>query len=185
MAKAISKGREFIEVHLDAPELCPPILVGRLYPQDVRSDLAPSFEYTPEWLASKQRFLLDPRLELFRGEHHSGHERGFGIFLDSAPDRWGRVLMERREAVQARKEQRAMKRLTELDFLLGVHDLTRTGALRFRRGPDEPYLDNHPLPAPPVTSLRELATIAKRIEEPGADKLPEYEQWLPCRILRA
>jgi serine/threonine-protein kinase HipA len=174
--------RPALEVHLDAPELGPGLQVGRLYPADVRVDLAPSFEYTPEWLASGQRFLLDPRLDLYAGEQHAAQARGFGIFLDSAPDRWGRVLMERREASQAKKEGRRMRRLTDLDFMLGVHDFTRTGALRFRHGPQEPFLDDHALPAPPLTDLRELAAIAQKLDEPGVEALPEYEKWLAMLI---
>jgi serine/threonine-protein kinase HipA len=91
------------------------------------------------------------------------HARGFGIFVDSAPDRWGRMLMERREASQAKNERRAMRRLTELDFMLGVQDFTRFGALRFRHGPDEPFIADHDLPAPPAADLRELATDAQAI----------------------
>ncbi|MFC5522160.1 type II toxin-antitoxin system HipA family toxin [Polaromonas jejuensis] len=170
--------RSSLEVHLDAPELGPCIQVGCLYPADVRVDLAPSFEYTREWLGNGRRFLLDPRLDLYAGEQHSAHARGFGIFLDSAPDRWGRVLMERREASQAKKQRRPMRRLTDLDFMLGVHDFTRTGALRFRRGPQEPFIDDHELPAPPVTELRELAAIVQKLDEPGVEELPEYETWL-------
>lgn len=174
--------RASIEVHLDAPELGPGVQVGWLYPAQARVDLAPSFEYSKEWLASDRKFLLDPRLDLYAGEQHSNRASGFGIFLDSAPDRWGRVLMERREALQARKEGRPMRRLTDLDFLLGVHDFTRTGALRFRCGANEPFLDNQDLPAPPVTDLRELAAIASKLEEPGAENLPEYEKWLAMLI---
>jgi serine/threonine-protein kinase HipA len=174
--------RPAIEVHLDAPELGPRIQVGRLHPAEVRVDLAPSFEYTPEWLASDRRFLLDPRLDLYAGEQHAAHARGFGVFLDSAPDRWGRMLMERREASDAKKAARPMRRLTALDFMLGVHDLTRSGALRFRRGPDAPFLDDHELPAPPVAHLRELAAIALKLDEPGAEALPEYERWLSMLI---
>ncbi len=182
VTKAEQGVRPSIEVHLDAPELGAPVQVGWLYPAQTRVDLAPSFEYTKEWLGSQAKFLLDPRLDLYPGEQHARGDRGFGIFLDSAPDRWGRVLMERREAMQARKEGRQMLRLTELDFLLGVNDLTRTGALRFRRGPNEPFLDDQDLPAPPVTDLRELAAIAQRLEEPGAENLPEYERWLAMLI---
>ena len=174
--------RPSIEVHLDAPELGPPIQIGDLYPADVRVDLASSFEYTSAWLGNDRRFLLDPRLDLYGGEQHAAHARGFGIFLDSAPDRWGRVLMERREASQAKKEGRQMRRLTDLDFMLGVHDFTRTGALRYRRGPDEPFIDDHELPAPPVTDLRELAEIAKKLDEPGVEERPEYEKWLAMLI---
>ncbi|MGB4117838.1 MAG: hypothetical protein WBK51_14965 [Polaromonas sp.] len=117
--------RPAIEVHLDAHELGAPMQVGTLYPPDARINLAPSFEYTPEWLDNKPgnppRFLLDPRLDLYGGEQHAAQARGFGIFLDSSPDRWGRVLMERREASQAKKHARQVKRLTDLDFMLGVH----------------------------------------------------------------
>jgi serine/threonine-protein kinase HipA len=174
--------RPTLEVHLDAPELGPRLQVGHLYPADIRVDLAPSFAYTQEWLASGQRFLLDPRLDLYAGEQHAAQARGFGIFLDSAPDRWGRLLMERREASQAKKEGRPMRRLTDLDFMLGVHDFTRAGALRFRRGPDEPFIDDHDLPAPPVADLRELAAVAHKLDEPGVEALPEYENWLATLI---
>jgi len=123
--------------------------------------------------------MLDPRLELWTGEQYPrAHSSAFGVFMDSAPDRWGRVLMERREALASRTEGRAMRALHELDFLLGVHDLTRTGALRFRAASGGPYLDNSPNAAPPITTLPELAVIVRRIEEPGVDRLPEYQQWL-------
>ena len=178
--------RPAIEVHLDAPELGPPLQVGTLYPPDARINLTPSFEYTQDWLDNKpgnpQRFLLDPRLDLYGGEQHASQARGFGIFLDSAPDRWGRVLMERREASQATKESRQMRRLTDLDFMLGVHDLARSGALRYRRGPQEPFIDNHELPAPPATDLRELAAIAHKLDAAGVEQLPEYESWLAMLI---
>jgi serine/threonine-protein kinase HipA len=90
----------------------------------------------------------------------------------------GGVSFGEREARQAKRERRPMHRLTDLDFMLGVHDHTRTGALRFRRGPAEPFMDDHPLPAPPVTDLRELAAVAQRLDEPGAEEMPEYDQWL-------
>lgn len=177
-----STERPSIEVHLNAPELGAPIQVGRLYPADVRIRLAPSFEYAAEWLDSGHRFLLDPRLDLYRGEQHATHTREFGIFLDSAPDRWGRMLMERREASRAKKAGEAVHHLTDVDFMLGVHDFTRTGALRFRHGPDEPFVDDHELSAPPITDLRELAAIAQKLDEPGVEGLPEYEEWLAMLI---
>lgn len=175
--------RPAIEVHLDAPELVPLQQVGTLYRHDVRTDLAVPFEYAPAWLEHENAFLLDPRLDLWAGEQHPPHPAGaFGIFLDSAPDRWGRVLMERREAAAAEREQRPMRTLQELDFLLGVHDFTRMGALRFKEPGATHYLDNSADAAPPVTDLRELAAISRRIEEPGVERLPEYERWLAMLI---
>ena len=180
MAKA---ERNAIEVHLDSSELGAFQKVGTLYRHDTRTDLAAPFEYDKDWLGSQHAFLLDPRLDLWAGEQHPpARAPAFGIFMDSAPDRWGRVLMERREAAAAQREDRPMRNLQELDFLLGVHDTTRVGALRFRTSTEAPFLDNSMNAAPPVTDLKELAYISRRVEEPGVEKLPEYERWLAMLI---
>jgi serine/threonine-protein kinase HipA len=127
--------------------------------------------------------MLDPRLELWRGtQYPASGTPAFGVFMDSAPDRWGRVLMERREALLARQQSRPMRRLGELDFLLGVHDLTRTGALRFKATSGGNFLDDSVHAAPPLTSLPELAATVAKIEEPGAEELPEYAQWIALLI---
>lgn len=178
-----SDERVAYEVHLDAAELGVQQRVGTMYRNTFRTDLPVSFDYSEDWLRSDRVFMLDPRLELWAGEQHpAGHTRVFGIFTDSAPDRWGRFLMERREAAAAKREGRKIRHLQDVDFLLGVHDLTRMGALRFRSANGGPFLDDHDYPAPPVTSLRELAYISQRVEEPGIDQLPEYEKWLAMLI---
>ena len=178
-----SAAREAFEVFLDAAELGVQGRVGTLYRHDVRTDLPGSFEYDRDWLTSDRVFMLDPRLELWPGEQHPPRRApAFGIFMDSAPDRWGRVLMERREAAAAAREQRRMRALHEMDFLLGVHDATRVGALRFRPAGGGEFVDTSALAAPPVTSLRELARLSQRVEEPGVEGLPEYEQWLAALI---
>jgi serine/threonine-protein kinase HipA len=170
------------EVHLDAPELGVGQQIGTLRRHETRSDVPASFEYERTWLKSDQAFALDPRLELWRGEQHPpASAPAFGVFMDSAPDRWGRVLMERREAAAAAREGRKMRSLQEMDFLLGVFDHTRMGGLRFCE-PGGPFLDNSANAAPPVTDLKELAYISKRVEEPGVEKLPEYERWLAMLI---
>jgi serine/threonine-protein kinase HipA len=92
-----------------------------------------SFAYTDTWLTGRNIHLLDPDLRLFRGPQYTSPEKSnFGLFLDSSPDRWGRLLMRRREAINARKEKRPVKNLSESDFLMGVYDENRMGALRFR-----------------------------------------------------
>jgi len=174
--------RDAFEVFLDATELGGLQKVGMLYRSGSRTDLPASFEYASEWRESGRAFMLDPRLELWQGEQYPpARAAAFGIFMDSAPDRWGRLLMERREAAAARRESRKVRNLQELDFLLGVHDLTRMGALRLRRV-DGPFLDDSTSAAPPVTSLKELAHISQRIEESGVEWLPEYEKWLTTLI---
>ena len=102
--------RGSLEVWLDAPEIHQGLVrVGTLYPHDARTDLPPSFAYDTGWLASPRRFELDPQLPLVAGEQHPGKTRWFGVFLDVAPDRWGRVLMERREALAAKDEGRTIR----------------------------------------------------------------------------
>nr|WP_315596220.1 HipA domain-containing protein [uncultured Cupriavidus sp.] len=180
MAKAAN--RLTYEVHLDAPELGVNQLVGKLYRHATRTDFPPAFEYDQAWLKGEFRFALDPRLELYRSEQHPPADApAFGVFMDSAPDRWGRVLMERREAAAAERDQRQMRTFHEMDFLLGVFDHTRMGGLRFCE-PGGVFLDNHLKAAPPATDLKELAHISRRIEEPGVEKLPEYERWLAMLI---
>ncbi|HEX4597753.1 MAG TPA: HipA domain-containing protein [Burkholderiaceae bacterium] len=164
---------------LDAAELRVRQKVGTLYPAAARTDMLAPFQYDPSWLRNELAFVLDPRLELWNGEQYPPADTpAFGIFMDSAPDRWGRVLMERSEAAAARREGRAMRCLQDLDFLLCAHDLTRIGALRFRISGNGRFLDNAANAAPPASSLAELAHISRRIEEPGAENLREYEGWL-------
>ena len=180
MAKA---NRLSYEVHLDAPELGVCQRVGTLFRHEVRTDVPASFEYDQDWLKNGQAFALDPRLELWRGEQHPPVDApAFGVFMDSAPDRWGRVLMERREAAIASREGRKMRTFQEIDFLLGVYDHTRMGGLRFCAEGGGPFLGSSANAAPPVTDLKELAYISKRVEEPGVEKLPEYERWLAMLI---
>lgn len=180
--RKVQATRPSLEVHLDAPELGAAMHIGNLYPGAERVDLAPSFEYTKAWLKSAAAVPIDPQLPLYAGEQHSPDGKGFGIFSDCAPDRWGRVLMERREANAAAREKRGMVRTSDLFYMLGVNDFTRSGALRFRRGPDGPFLDDSALPAPPATDLRELAEVARKLDGPRPEALPEYEKWLAMLI---
>ena len=171
------------EVHLDAPDLQQCAMVGRLYQPLARTDTPASFEYDPAWLRGAHAFALDPRLALWRGEQHPPVDvPAFGVFMDSAPDRWGRVLMERREAAAAEREGRPLRTLREVAFLLGVHDEARMGALRFRSSSGGPFVDHSVNAAPPLTSLRELAAISQKVEEPGIEKLPEYARWLAMLV---
>jgi serine/threonine-protein kinase HipA len=142
-----------------------------------------SFEYDRGWLDAGYAQSLDPALQLVRGPQYvaTGGEN-FGGFLDSSPDRWGRVLMQRREAQLAREAKRSERKLFELDYLLGVYDGHRMGALRYRIG-DGPFLDNNTeLASPPWTSLRELEHASLALERPGAERDPAYGKWLRMLI---
>ena len=175
--------RDSVEVCIAADFLPVERVVGMLYHEALRGSSVFSFEYNGEWLASRHRFALDPQLDLYRGETYADTPAGnFRIFLDSAPDRWGRALMDRREALTAHEERRPVRTLIEWDYLLGVSDLSRPGALRFRREQGSPYLDNQDLAAPPVTSLPELQAISLSLEDPNAEDMPQYRKWLATLI---
>lgn len=139
-----------------------------------------NFEYDDDWLRSAPAQVLDPDLRLYSGPQYlSDGKNNFGVFLDSSPDRWGRLLMKKREAAAARKEGRAPDKLYESDFLLGVFDGHRMGALRFKLDLNGDYLDNNSITAsPPWAKLRDLEYASLQIEEEGDFEDPEYLNWL-------
>jgi serine/threonine-protein kinase HipA len=155
-----------ILVYADWVGLGHPSLMGTLHSTQVRGKEVFSFEYADAWLQSDQAQVLDPDLQLFSGQQYlSEGKNNFGVFLDSSPDRWGRVLMERREAVLARTEARRAKTLFETDYLLGVYDGHRMGAIRFKETESGPFLnDIKDMATPPWTSLRELEQACLQIE---------------------
>ena len=141
--------------------------IGILSASYVRGKEIFSFEYDEEWLQSGASFNLDPNLQLYRGPQYNNDEQpNFGMFLDSSPDRWGRVLMKRREAIIARKEKRKPVNLFESDFLLGVYDPLRMGGLRFKTDEDGAFEStDHRLATPPWASLRELEHASLQLEK--------------------
>lgn len=174
-------GLDTVEVCIDLERFGHPVLMGLLHRQQSGAGEIFSFEYDRAWLDQPEVFSFDPDLALAAGHQYPAPQRkNFGIFLDSAPDRWGRVLMQRRENTRARHEKRKPRALTEWDFLLGVHDETRLGALRFREKPHSPFIDSDTqFAAPPLTSLRELQTASLQFEKHIDDEdNPLYEEWL-------
>jgi serine/threonine-protein kinase HipA len=174
-----------IYVYADWQGITTPFLIGYLYSELLRGKEIFSFEYKEEWLKSENTFLLDPELQLYPGLHYlsDDEKKNFGIFTDSSPDRWGRLLMRRREAALARIEKRTEQTLFETDYLLGVYDGHRMGALRFKLEEDGSFLnDNKELASPPWTSLRELEQISLKLEEDDVTDDPEYFKWLNMLI---
>ncbi len=160
-----------------------PFLMGTLSTTPVKGKEVFSFEYTKEWLQSEFTYMLDPDLQLYSGRYFPKDEKSnFGIFLDSCPDRWGRVLMDRREAALARNEKRAEKKLLESDYLLGVFDGHRMGGLRFKLNLEGDFLnDDKNMAAPPFTSLRELEHASLKFEEDNTDD-KDYLKWIGLLI---
>jgi serine/threonine-protein kinase HipA len=176
-----SRRLDSVAVYADLDYFDDPVLMGSLRCQTGRTGDTFSFEYDPGWVQKPQVFTFDPDLALVRGTQYPVPGRAnFGIFLDSSPDRWGRVLMQRRENVRARREGRRARSLTEWDLLLGVHDEARLGALRFRDPATGQFIDSDDdLAAPPLTSLRELQAASLQFElHIDEEEHPDYERWL-------
>ena len=176
----MSSQKKKIYVYADWLEFETPALMGILSVELLRGKEIFSFEYADKWLNSNNTQVLDPDLGLYSGNQYLRDEKSnFGLFLDSSPDRWGRVLMKRREVIVAKSEKRAVKTLYESDFLLGVYDLHRTGALRFKLEPEGDFLDNNKeYSAPPWTSIRELEYASLELEKNIEQDNPNLLKWL-------
>src|SRR5256885_2328981 len=144
-----------------APQFC-----GRLWARARKGQESASFEYDEGWLRSANRFSLEPALSLGPGSVHTGQGKAlFGAIGDSAPDRWGRMLMGRAERRAAKREKRTARTLREIDYLLMVDDEARQGALRFSKEPGGPFL--RPGAAdriPPMVKLPRLLVAAEHFE---------------------
>lgn len=155
-----------ILVYADWIELGGPALMGTLSVAHTKGREIFSFAYDKAWLDRGLAQNLDPDLQFYAGTQYlSTGKKNFGLFLDSSPDRWGRVLMVRREAISARVESRKTKTLFEEDYLLGVFDAHRMGALRYKKEANGPFLhDTASLASPPWTSLRDLEFASLQLE---------------------
>src|SRR5579863_8062641 len=142
-----------------------PCLVGRLWTHMRKDRESASFEYDKSWLGHPERFSLEPALALGPGPYHTASGRAlFGAIGDSAPDRWGRVLMRRAERMRAERGGRAPRAVREIDCLLMVDDKSRQGALRFAEREGGPFLA---APAatkiPPFVELPRLLSAAEHV----------------------
>ena len=155
-----------------------PLLMGCLYTDTLHGKETCSFEYDSAWLKSHAaQSFLDPELQLYQGRQYAPMNKAlFGLFSDSCPDRWGRLLMQRREAILADRENRKPRQLLETDYLLGVQDEARMGALRFSLQPDGPFLAcDSAMAAPPWVTLRELEAASLAFEQ---DEDTLNDRWL-------
>jgi len=142
-----------------------PHLVGRLWGRMRKGSNSATFEYDKSWLTQPEHFSLEPALTLGPGPFHTPSEKPlFGAIGDSAPDRWGRVLMRRAERRRAEKEGTTPRTLSEIDFLLMVEDEARQGALRFAEQEGGPFLAAHgPSKIPLLIELPRLLSAAEHV----------------------
>jgi serine/threonine-protein kinase HipA len=158
-------------VHVDLEGAVLP--VGKLWSRARKGRESATFEYDAAWLENRSRFSLEPALTVGPGPFHTPAGKAlFGAIGDSAPDRWGRMLMRRAERLRAAAEQRAPRSLMEIDYLLMVTDELRQGALRFSDGEGGPFLaPSGPRTIPPLIELPKLLSASERIsDEAGAEE---------------
>jgi serine/threonine-protein kinase HipA len=142
-----------------------PHLVGRLRARTRKDRESATFEYDQSWLAHPERFSLAPALKLGPGPFHTPSDKPlFGAIGDSAPDRWGRVLMRRAERRRGDREGQTPRTVREIDYLLMVDDEARQGALRFAEREGGPFLAEHgPTKIPPLIELPRLLSATERV----------------------
>lgn len=140
-----------------------PVIVGRLWARERTGSESSSFIYDRSWLKRRGAFPLAPSLPLTAGSFHS--VRGLlAAFTDSAPDAWGRNLMLRQERARARKAKTQPRTLLDVDFLAGVDDQTRLGAMRIKDADRDDFIANTGRPIPPLIDLPKLLSATGRIE---------------------
>lgn len=154
-----------------------PVLMGSLYVNVIKGGESYSFEYDKDWLRKTGLTLtLDPEFMPYSGRQYPTGKNIFGLFADASPDRWGRVLMNKRERILAEKEGRKPSKLYDSDYLLGVYDETRMGGIRFKANPEGPFLsDDKETAAPPWATLRTLEEASRNFEN---DETGLTEKWL-------
>ncbi len=142
-----------------------PHLVGRLWARLRKDRENATFEYDRSWLEHREKFSLEPAMKLGPGPFHTPSDKPlFGAIGDSAPDRWGRVLMRRAERRRADREGLTPRTVREIDYLLLVDDEARQGALRFSEKEGGPFLaDEGAVKIPPLIELPKLLTAAEHV----------------------
>jgi serine/threonine-protein kinase HipA len=176
-----------IAVYADWIGLAEPLRLGLLHVRRGAGREIFEFEFDSSVLAHPAitNLQIDPRLGFYEGRQHppQGHDT-FGVFSDASPDRWGRLLMRRRlERAQRAGQVSKGARLYESDYLLGVHDAYRSGALRLRLNDAGDFLDNqHGTAAPPFVKLRELEAASLALERDEDNTSAAGDDWLRMLI---
>ena len=167
-------------VYADFDWLPTPTLVGELGYESLRGTDNYSFRFNQEWLQAHGGLYLSDDLYNYPGFQYTASDRDiFGCFSDALPDRWGRTLHLRREQILAQEEGRPPRRLSSFDYLLGIDDYARMGALRFKEEADGDFINSTAsLRIPPLTEIRSLEVAIKEIERGElANELPE-KRWI-------
>ena len=169
-----------ITVYADFDFLSTPLEIGTLGYEHVRGKDHFIFEYSRQWLKQYGGILLSGDLMNVPSlQHPRGNDNVFGFVKDSFPDRWGRLLLDRRERLIAQSEGRPKRMLTDYDYLIGIEDFTRMGGIRYKEEDNNDFINaSEKFLVPPIESLRALCDACHEIElAEERNELPE-QRWL-------
>lgn len=167
-------------VYADFDWLDEPMLVGELGYESLRGSDSYSFKYDNDWLRLYGSLFLSADINNYPGQQYTQPDRDiFGCFSDALPDRWGRLLLNRREQILATEEKRPVRKLSSFDYLMGIDDYSRMGGFRFKENRDWEYINcEESLRIPPLTDIRALVAASMEIEKSEEqNQLPE-KKWL-------
>lgn len=155
-------------------------LVGVLRKERIPGKEAYSFEFSPQWLKNHGELFIDPDLMPYSGLQYVPNEKPiFGLFQDSLPDRWGHLLLERREKLISKIEKRSPRSITGFEALALINDFGRRGGLRFKTDPNGEYSNtDQRFATPPFARLRELEDCIANFEEAESKHLDPKAKWL-------
>lgn len=169
-----------ITVYADFNFLASPQEIGTLGYERVRGKDHFVFAYAREWLKQYGGLLLSGDLINAPAlQHPRSTDSVFGFVKDSFPDRWGRLLLDRRERLMAQSEGRPVRMLSNYDYLTGIEDFTRMGGIRYKSEDRDNYInaDSNYL-VPPIESLHALCNACQEIElAEERNELPA-QRWL-------
>lgn len=129
-------------VYADFNWLAEPMLVGELGYESLRGSDSYAFKFDNDWLRQYGSLFLSADINNYPGQQYTQPGRDiFGCFSDALPDRWGRLLLNRREQILAAEERRPVRRLSSFDYLVGIDDFSRMGGFRFKTTPDGEFIN--------------------------------------------
>lgn len=167
-------------VYADFDWLDEPLQVGELGYESLRGSDSYSFKYDNDWLRQYGSLFLSADINNYPGQQYTQPDRDiFGCFSDALPDRWGWMLLNRREQILSAEEKRPVRKLSSFDYLMGIDDFSRMGGFRFKESPDGEFINcEKSLRIPPLTDIRALVAASMEIEKSEEqNQLPE-KKWL-------
>ena len=169
-----------IYVYADFDWLKTAVLVGELGYESLRGTDSYSFCYDHNWLRQYSDLYLSADINNYTGLQFTQPDRDiFGCFSDALPDRWGRLLLNRREQIRAQEEKRPVRKLSSYDYLLGIDDYSRMGGFRFKESPDGEFINcDATLRIPPLTDIRVLVAASMEVEKSEERNLLPDKKWL-------